>query len=330
MLPAFMRAAERASPRGPIVFVHIPKTAGTSFRQAALASFGEDAVVCDYGASSPATSACIREHLYEKQDLDALRAALESKRIVAGHFCATKYLPVLPNAPLVTFVRDTVSRVESEFSHYRSIHGYEQSLATFVRTPEFRSKQRFFTRPLEPWHFDFIGRSDRFKSEIARFNAQFRTNLVSRTENTRRGPSPEPIDPAMLVRIVSLNGPDIVFEYLVERCSESLDGPRPARPPAFGSFMRGAGGELRGFAFALESHDPVDVGLYVNGRLEHVVRADSPRLDLVVHHMRMRPDAGFAIPAELVATFRDKGSIELRVEGTGVVLTERMNSDFWL
>jgi len=46
-----------------ILFIHIPKTAGTSFRVAAEKYFGEDNTFYDYSAKSPETSAEILENV---------------------------------------------------------------------------------------------------------------------------------------------------------------------------------------------------------------------------------------------------------------------------
>ena len=48
----------------PIIYLHIPKTAGTSFRMSAEQYFGPDQVLNDYGEESPNTSEDIRAVSY--------------------------------------------------------------------------------------------------------------------------------------------------------------------------------------------------------------------------------------------------------------------------
>ena len=47
-----------------IVFVHIPKTAGTAVREALFRARPEAANLCDYGADHPATNELVKQLIY--------------------------------------------------------------------------------------------------------------------------------------------------------------------------------------------------------------------------------------------------------------------------
>ncbi len=79
-----------------LVFVHVPKTAGTSFRLAAEQYFGRSHVETDYGEHDTATSQTVRETVYSGQ-IDMLREALRNNEthMFSGHFPIVKYLQFL-------------------------------------------------------------------------------------------------------------------------------------------------------------------------------------------------------------------------------------------
>jgi|GEM_PF-4667221 len=94
----------------PIIYLHIPKTAGTSFRVSAEEYFGEHNILRDYGADSSNTSADIIESL------------------LCGHFSLPRYSEVFPDSPIMTFFRNPVNRVVSEFVHFTNHYGYTETL----------------------------------------------------------------------------------------------------------------------------------------------------------------------------------------------------------
>src|SRR5690606_621288 len=62
----------------PILFIHIPKPAGTSFRKGAESFFGSQHVVYDYGGAASATSSLARQMLYgEHEDFWCFARACE-------------------------------------------------------------------------------------------------------------------------------------------------------------------------------------------------------------------------------------------------------------
>jgi len=85
----------------PIVFVHIQKTAGTAFRAHLARHFRAEEIAPPY-LSVP----------------DALEA-VRDKRLVAGHFSLARAMPLFPGAVFMTFLRDPVARIQSQ---YRSFH----------------------------------------------------------------------------------------------------------------------------------------------------------------------------------------------------------------
>src|SRR5574343_924933 len=78
----------------PVLFIHIPKTAGTSLRIEAARLFGRDRVALDYGPKSSETSADVMQLGIKCNDPWALHDCLQSKdvRALCGHFQAARYI----------------------------------------------------------------------------------------------------------------------------------------------------------------------------------------------------------------------------------------------
>ncbi len=58
-----------------IFFVHIPKTAGTSFRLGAESYFGRERIVYDYGKGSPASTPVVVDTLYAEPKISGVSRA---------------------------------------------------------------------------------------------------------------------------------------------------------------------------------------------------------------------------------------------------------------
>ncbi len=165
----------------PFVFIHIPKTAGTAFRVAALKALGENAVHRHYKATSPDTSESIRQTVMsQRMDLFADQFLNGTSQLLCGHFAAREYAAALDKrVRWCTIIRDPVDRVLSEYAHIlrKSAAPEERRktlpIETFIERPKQINKQTRMLQGLSIDDFAWIGESENFTASIAAFNQQF-------------------------------------------------------------------------------------------------------------------------------------------------------------
>lgn len=203
-----------------IVFTHIPKTAGSSFRYAAEHYFGSEKTMFDYASKARITNPLVREWVHEKQDLEGFARVVNDGgyRILAGHFARDKYAEVFPDAAYVCWIREPVAQVWSHYRHFRRNNGFDGSFRSFYATPRFRNLQSRLIGP-DPDNMAFIGLTEHYVACLQKFNQQFSTRLQVRHANTapatgesEAGPSDEDI-----ARIRALNAKDIALYEAVEK-----------------------------------------------------------------------------------------------------------------
>lgn len=112
---------EAAIGEEPCVFVHVPKTAGTSLRTELARRLQPDVnIAVDYAD----TSRSFQARMDEAVDAFLVRAkAAPPPRFASGHLLGRHVLRIaaaLPGARFVTLLRDPVARVVSDYRHQRS------------------------------------------------------------------------------------------------------------------------------------------------------------------------------------------------------------------
>jgi hypothetical protein len=198
------RVSKKVAPL--IVSLHMPKTAGNSFKAVLDEHFG-DALKNDY-ADYPINVTPRDRH---RQAVAAcLTVALEDNyrdiRCIHGHFLPIKYLLLADLRPtvFVAWMREPMARLVSHYHYWydaydpdspdtrplhRRVVEEQWSLEQFCLSPDMRNlySQFLWGFPLE--RFDFIGITENYESDLRAFSLGYLGNeLQARLVNQRKSP----------------------------------------------------------------------------------------------------------------------------------------------
>ena len=304
----------------PLIYLHIPKTAGTSFRVSAEKYFGESNVLRDYGVDSATTSADIIQSFYDTEDLSALRERGRNSKLLCGHFSLPRYREVFPDSAVVTFFRDPVNRVVSEFVHFSNHHGYTGTLEDFYKDPKFQNRQHHTLGGAKPVDLDFYGLTEQFDKSLEMFNKRYSTQLVASSLNKGSYGPDSIVKPSdrQVREIEHLNQADIALYALAVELFEQQSG--QSRIAGFiGTRYRGNFGGLKdntlyGWVADTETGQPATLRIAVNGVYIKTVTADRIRPDLVRHGIHKDGNCGFEIQLKDLGQVSYQDSISIVTE----------------
>jgi len=255
------------------LFVHIPKTAGTSLRQSALRHFGSADCLFDYGPAARETSEDVREWMYRRRDPYGLQKALRTRgaRFFGGHFPAVRYLPLFGCLNTISFVRSPRAQVPSHFAHQARHHGYQGSFTQFLRSPQGGGIQSSMLQGVPLEALRFVGVTERYAESLEALAAELGCPLAVLHENG----NPSAAAPADYDGLLS--AADEAFATacagdlaLHRRANELLDrrlqALRDDRPYVHGALTHVDAQRIDGFAFTPHDERPVMVDLFVDGR----------------------------------------------------------------
>lgn len=271
----------------PIFFVHIPKTAGTSFRKATENCFGSDQVLYDYLPSSAETSALVHKAVYEEQDLFSFYHTLcrEDVSFLSGHVHANKYVHLFGVSRTVTFVRDPVQRVVSEYQHFVRHNSYEGDLPSFYRKPQFINRQSKMLQGVPLEAIGLLGLNAAYDKSLAMFNQRYALDVQSVDMNMGRTDKADnyALPDDQLDEINTLNEEDIrLYKHaarLFEQRQALFDS---GKRYVHGAIQQVSAKSISGWAWhADDSAAPVVLDIYVAGKKIDTVESKDLRPGLL-------------------------------------------------
>jgi hypothetical protein len=220
------KISDRSKNKNLIISVHIPKTGGTTF-VGILRECAEEVLYLDYGSEPLAPTALFRRGKPITAPFESIISDLESfpgRSVVHGHFPAQKYIGRFPNAVYVTWLRDPVERVASNYFYWQrtdipgdrrweQVVGREISLDQFAQLDFTRNLQQAFLFPLAVEQFDFIGITEEYDRSLELFRRLFCPDasfdaMVRHRNPNRRGEFYD-LDPELRKKILELNEDDV-------------------------------------------------------------------------------------------------------------------------
>lgn len=170
-----------------LIFVHIPKAAGTSLKQALADRVGETGIAYKYDRPMSDPPLLRRAKCLKA----SLGGELPARPIVFGHFLVGKFARLTPagfapRAPLqyATFVREPLQRAISHYHFWKRTYlaGHrvwdrftreDWSLERFLLSPEHRNFQSQFLWGFPLARFDFVGLAEDYEESLSLLGRRF-------------------------------------------------------------------------------------------------------------------------------------------------------------
>lgn len=276
-----------------IFFTHIPKTAGTSFRKGLEEYFGGEAICYDYGVSSPETTALITDDIYGKKDFWSFFSQLDGSLFscVAGHVALLKYVDGIGVRNSITFLRNPVQRILSEYKHFVRINGYEDSFESFYRQPAFVNRQKKLISGVPLESIGFVGVTERYSEclEVINKTKGFSVPNLQLNKNRSELSDLHAITEQQKLEIENLNREDmLLYEQVCKLLNERISYSKKNCDFIHGQIQQISCKGVWGWAWSARNDDPVEVTVRCNNRIIGVTRAR----DLRPGMLRFSPPRG--------------------------------------
>ena len=172
-----------------IISVHIRKAAGSSFRESLKKYYG-DRLLLDYGDEIGCNNfTSLNKRKQNRKKMYRLKDNIvENYSIIHGHFYADKYTILNAKLEYVTFLRNPVERVLSNYFYLKRnpkrknadaeiIHKHGYSLEQYIREPDTQNLQCTFLSTMSLEKFKFVGVVEEYSRSINTFNKIFGVKL---------------------------------------------------------------------------------------------------------------------------------------------------------
>lgn len=306
-----------------LLFVHMPKTAGTSFREALEKSIGSENMFFDYGVEAAVRTDLILEHLHPERKIYELGLSLAGNIepfCLAGHFSLPKYAPLFWMKNTLLFLREPVQRFVSSYEHHRRFNGLEMSLEAFCSQPKHVNVQSRVVAgfPLEA--IGFIGLQEAYSDSLQMFQAIYDIKVEEISSNVFDGKTSKvyQLDDELLARVCAANEREIqIYQRAKEMFVQRRELFRQGLPYMHCVVTKLGQAELTGWAVNNLSNEPVEISIARNGVVVGSAVAHSYRAALREKNMARYGYIGFdfrfrkplAADDEVVCTIAATGQV---------------------
>lgn len=313
-----------------IIFAHIPKTAGTSFRIGLEKNQAQYCLYKDYGVQAVDTSELIKEY-YDTNNYEKLNSTFleKSSFIISGHFHDSKlnltdYTNLIKGASLVTFFRDPLERIISEYWHFKTNYN-DNTFDTFlemISQEEFNNRQIHSINNMPLESFSYIGITENYEKCLNTFNEMFKIGVPFERLNERQslhdkflGISKSDIELFCLKNIkdISLYNRALTYSTLLNREKSKV---KPYKYKQFAGFSKERDENVEGWAVDYHSFNPVDI-VFQNeySNKSYFTKASIKCDNLIQLNLHASGYAGFKTELKVLREHLGKGKVNILING---------------
>ncbi len=267
-------ACKSVTDKKSVFFVHIPKTAGTSFRKALETV---QPIKADYGAQSIHTSSLICQHIYKEVNPYQLKQEMLLKPFsLTGHVTIHKYADFFNLRHIITFVREPIEQIVSHYNHYVTHHNCKDDFENFYRKAQFVNCQRKVLNDVPLSLIGYVGITEVYNDSLTIINKGLNTNIGQLKQNIRQHAHKESshLSAEVIKELLTLNQQDVqLYQKALSLHQERMLMLEQGKEWTHVFTQVNANNALHGCAYFANNDEAVNFEVWINGKKEQSLSA---------------------------------------------------------